>query len=1050
MSKFKGYAQSTGFKNIQIPDTSKRILDEGNLTLTRMKEVFRIEQENAETYIRALQDKYRMEGEQRDKVFKLETENLGAVRSAMVRNAQTINDNANIKTQQVKQTFDALASLAPIAAETSKKISQKIYDSQVKSGELFAAELSMYGISMAEAEYVKNMDRAFIANDSKYKAIEDKLLASGAGNNVIERIRSMNSSTFYGLKKTMLVNAGDQYAELLPQWEAADLRNVDGTSVGISLGEARLIKQYDNLVVAQDARNKSRFISDYGGADDKFVKAYLYPAIESVDRHEARQRGAQRAKQLKDERNIQETQDIATAFKHRGVPGLMDYMANHPLKKKARQGVISTLTQMAKSGTLGDGTPDSQLTVLRALRRAQVYLNPGGPGKSFDDLYGKGSKLDELAELEDAIKDKYKSEVRDISFLQKQHIQKQSDDSYKYLQSVDQLPRQVVTETIEKLKRVGADTSRHASLLSTTVEGQMEQAEAVWLQGLADAGELQSQHLQGVFGINRKKFQPMVDAWEAQLGELPIPDKDIRATFRDQLMGALNEQSYEKAKGDGTFNLALADAHNMYKAFLKEEFQQATGLSPDIQRKALDYVSGHIRNYENPTSKFYVRPQLGDDKTEGSKGPAYFAKYRQGDSLYEEPDAVIIGSDERLKLTNNPELLQKGKYISDSFLGLIKQKIKRGQPIVIPPVVYEISRVTHIKPYEVINQQLQRSGSELRAQPGVVDMLKDRDEVREHQALKEILYRPFTSNINNVANAAGQKVGRIRIGTEGYADVVSLARQTGFKAPNVAAAIWAHETGYGKFMSGRNNLFNIKSTDGTGPTTMTKEYDQNNRAYTTSAQWRTYEAPSQSVDDFMKFISKYPGVAEAQTPRELVTALHSGNYATDPEYVRRVVGVMSSYGVNPDAPFMQYSGPPTRDPNHSSSTLQHVYNVGNIGWGSTGPHLDTKQVDNENTPENEEGQFFHYKDPEIMEYIFADDPELGLIPIGDAPMTGSWESHTKRGSNGYDYGFEGGVKILIKPPARVVYSQTTSHGDTMMIVELPSGRRFKFHHGTAA
>jgi hypothetical protein len=85
-----------------------------------------------------------------------------------------------------------------------------------------------------------------------------------------------------------------------------------------------------------------------------------------------------------------------------------------------------------------------------------------------------------------------------------------------------------------------------------------------------------------------------------------------------------------------------------------------------------------------------------------------------------------------------------------------------------------------------------------------------------------------------------------------------------------------------------------------------------------------------------------------------------------------------------------------------------------------------------------------------MEYIFADDPELGLIPIGDAPMTGSWESHTKRGSNGYDYGFDSGTKILIKPPARVVYSQTTSQGDNLMIVEFPNGRRVKFHHGTAS
>tara|TARA_E500000081_G_scaffold106463_1_gene108163 strand:- start:4280 stop:7405 length:3126 start_codon:yes stop_codon:yes gene_type:complete len=1041
MSKFKGYAQSTGFRNIQLPDTSKKILEEGNLTLRRMKEVQQIERENAETYIQALQDKYRIEKANRDSVFQLESENLETVRSAMVRNAETINENARIEADKSKETYEALANFSQKAGEAAVKISKQIKDDQVKSGELFASQLSMYGISMAEAEYVKNMDRAFIANDAKFKAIEDKLLASGAGNNVIERLRSMNSSTFYGLKKTMLVNAGDKYAELSPQWEAADLFDETGKSLGISLGQARLGNQFKDLVDAQDARNKSRFITDYGGADDKFVKAYLFPAIDAYDRHTARQRGVDRAAQLKTERSLQETQDIITAFKHRGVLGLMDYMANHPLKKDARGRVIATLTQMAKSGTLGNG-----IDVFRALQGAQVFLTPGGKGQSFGYLYGN-----ELGELKQAVQQYEVSDARFKKFEHQQYIKRMSDESFAYLRDAESLPRQVVTHTIKTLQEMGGDTSRHATLLARTVEGEMEKAEDAFLQNLFDTGELSSNHLQGVFGINRKKFQPMLDAWETQLGELPTPDKAIKADLKDQLMEVLGSKSYERTKGAGTFNRALSDAHNMYRSYLKGLFQQSTGGdAAALQQKAFEYVSGQIADQKDTSKRFYVRPQLGDDKIKGSKGDSYFARYKQGDPLYAQPDLVIIGPDERQELTLNPDLLKTDKYVSDGFLKLIEQKIKRGQPIVIPPAVYEMARVTNFSPYEVINQQLERSGSEVRAKPGVLDMMKDRDEVREHPALLEMLTRPFMSNINNVANAAGQKVGRVRIGIEGYSDVVSLSQQSGFKAPNVMAAMWALETGYGKSMSGRNNLFNIKSSDGSGAVTTTKEYNSDGSSYTTSARWREYEAPSQSVDDFISFISSYAGVSEAQTPRELVTALHSQGYATDPGYVDKVVGVMSRFGIKPDAPFMQYSGPPTRDPNHSSSTLQHVYNVGSIGWRSTGPHLDVKQVDNEQTPENEDGQFFHYKDPDIMEYIFADDPELGMIPIGDAPMTGSWEYHSDKGSNGYDYGFHSGTKILIKPPARVVYSQTTPQGDNLMIVEFPNGRRVKFHHGTAS
>ena len=352
MSKFKGYAQSTGFRNIQLPDTSKTILEEGNLTISRMKEVQQIERENAETYIQALQDKYRIEEANRDSVFQLESENLETVRSAMVKNAQTINDNARIEASKSKETFEALANFSQTAGEVAGKIGKQIYDNQVKSGELFASELAMYGISMAEAEYVKNIDTAFVQNDAKFKAIEDKLLAAGASNDVIQRIRGMNSSTLYGLKKTMLVNGAEEYAVLAPQWEAADLFDETGKSLGISLGQARLGNQFKDLVDAQDARNKSRFITDYGGADDKMVKAYLYPGIESYDRQVQRSRSVDIADNLQKERKLNEAQEIRTASKHRGLAGVWNLIQQHPRPTDKRLLALSTFTDMATAGTL--------------------------------------------------------------------------------------------------------------------------------------------------------------------------------------------------------------------------------------------------------------------------------------------------------------------------------------------------------------------------------------------------------------------------------------------------------------------------------------------------------------------------------------------------------------------------------------------------------------------------------------------------------------------------------------------------------------------------
>lgn len=1042
MSKFKGYAQSSGFRNIQIPDTSKKILEEGNLTISRMKELHQMERENAEIYIRALQDKYRVEEKNRDNIFRLESENLATVRDAMVKNADVINQNARTEAAQAKEQYQALADFSKTAGDTAVKIGKQVHDNQVKTGEFFASELAMYGISMAEAEYVKNIDTAFVQNDAKFKAIEDKLLAAGAGNDVIQRIRNMNSSTFYGLKKTMLVDAADEYAALVPQWEAADLFDETGKSLGISLGQARLGNQYRDLVTAQDARNKSRFITDYGGADDKMVKAYLYPGIESYDRQVQRSRAASIADNLQKERKLQEASEIQTTYKHRGLAGVWNLIQQHPLHRDKRLQVISVFTDMAKAGTLGDGTPDSQLAVYQELLNMEVSLTPGGPKQTFGSLYGN-----DLGELKAVVESKYRSDVQFNAFTRKQHIQKVADETYDwFLGNRDNFQKSVLIEAIQQLQAQGADVSKLTSLTNYSLDAGYVRQEAERFQALADQGLLTSSDLIGADGENIKKFEPIVKRWEATLGALPLKEAQVKSIFSTRLRTVLGEDDLTKGVSE-TFHFAVARALSTYKERLKNNIDDASPTTAGtIQDEAIDYVRSQIENYTKPESPFFVRTPI-----QGSANKSYFAHFKIGDPLYVAPEVFSLDTDFRTRIIKDPEILKNESVISSAYAAQIAKQIRDGKPLILPPFINELAQLSKVPVHEIVNQQLELKDYKERAVPGIRQKLQESDEVREHPELVNILNQPSLSNINNVVNATGHSVRRVRIGTEGYSDVVALGQQAGFKAPNVMAAIWANETGYGKYMSGRNNLFNIKSTDGTGARTTTTEY-RNGVPYSASATWRVYEAPSQSVADFVKFIAKYPGVKEAKTPVEMLEALHQDGrgYASSPTYVEDVSRVMAGFGIDPNAPFIQYSGPATRDPNQSSSTLQHVYTVDSIGWGSTGPHLDQKQEDNPNTPENEKGTYYDYKDPEIMEYIFAEDKELGLIPIGDAPMTGSWKYHTDKKSNGYDYGFYSGTKILLKPPARVVSSFRTSQGDDMMIIELPSGRRLKWHHGRSS
>jgi hypothetical protein len=58
-------------------------------------------------------------------------------------------------------------------------------------------------------------------------------------------------------------------------------------------------------------------------------------------------------------------------------------------------------------------------------------------------------------------------------------------------------------------------------------------------------------------------------------------------------------------------------------------------------------------------------------------------------------------------------------------------------------------------------------------------------------------------------------------GPSGWAEIASMAKTAGAKFPELVAAQWALESGWGKHTSGRNNYFGLK---GAGTKTKTQEF----------------------------------------------------------------------------------------------------------------------------------------------------------------------------------------------------------------------------------
>jgi len=122
--------------------------------------------------------------------------------------------------------------------------------------------------------------------------------------------------------------------------------------------------------------------------------------------------------------------------------------------------------------------------------------------------------------------------------------------------------------------------------------------------------------------------------------------------------------------------------------------------------------------------------------------------------------------------------------------------------------------------------------------------------------------------------------------------VLAGASAAGARFPEVVAAQWALESGWGKATSGKNNYFGLK---GNGSNVNTQEF--------INGKWVTIKAgfidfPDLQtcvcylVDRWYKDFGKYKGVNRAKDRNDCAKLLVTEGYATDPDYSTKLIQIM--------------------------------------------------------------------------------------------------------------------------------------------------------------
>ncbi len=170
-----------------------------------------------------------------------------------------------------------------------------------------------------------------------------------------------------------------------------------------------------------------------------------------------------------------------------------------------------------------------------------------------------------------------------------------------------------------------------------------------------------------------------------------------------------------------------------------------------------------------------------------------------------------------------------------------------------------------------------------------------------------------TSGANAALPASSAPAGGDKIGSSQRAEFVRslepLAQSAGNRlgvAPDTLIAQAALETGWGRNIpadsSGRSssNLFGVKAGEswrGASVQANTTEYDQGTPS-STRAAFRSYGDAAQSVGDYVSLLRNSPRYANAlgagSNVQAFASGLQRGGYATDPDYVNKLVATVAT------------------------------------------------------------------------------------------------------------------------------------------------------------
>ena len=992
---YRGYARSVGFDPVKAPTEGLRQMAARDDRIIRGMDKNRQEiKQVRDQYGASLERKLNAEQQDRDKNYRWKQQLRENRFKAQQANNQTRIKSAATKGDNAVSMLEGLTQFSSTIAETVTEIKKQQADQDKLNGYLELMENG--GLSPQQQADIDNTQALLNQAGEAQDKIVDGLQARNVNPSVVTQLLTGNKARDIGrVKAHMEIITAEFPAYLQEQYEQQNLH----TAAERAAATPQLLETY----LKQHQVFGLRY--EFMGESLMKMRGAINAQVESARRSDV----ANQSSMMRDDAtsNFIRTKDgaaLTEAFNM--ISRSYDSDGRTPMGRTAAKNEIYKL--------LSDTTLFSDADVDRILGEAQTDQGSWRDRfpRDYDNLISQRTDDTEREFQAKDTQERRKGKEAEKGLLD--WVKNEWDGSEETLKSI-----------IQKAKEEGIPTDRLQVYLANTNEQQNEDYWNEQFEAAAEDGTLDPEDVNapGVPFEVRQKWATIAKGMSDARNDAGVSKEEVKSEFSTALKFNLRGESTAREahfSHVSATNFALKEYYRRLKSYSKN----GTMSPSEAAQKARTDVLNMIQNKSGP---FTV---TGSIDAEGTQ--AFYNKFTPGNHAGAATGLKAINTAAAAaEFSKDPTVMNRANLVSTGVIANIAQRLEAGGGVSIPPVFHEYAKASkgQYTAEDIVNAQLTKHGYTQQIQPGAVQSVKQSINDPRLQRIFEA-NRLTQDNLNTAIIGSGNAPATVRLGTSGFQDVIALGQASGFQFPQVMAGMWALESGWGKYHSGKNNVFNIKDFSGGG-------------TLKNGSRWRDYGSVLESAQDFTELMKdkRYaPGLAKARTPRQALEAIAAAGYAGgESTYVDKVLRVMRGQGVNVDQPFATTSSP-TRNQGHMTPTLAYI--TSDIGPTSTGEHLDVKDVTGARFQENA-----------LDNFVEVADPEFGRISLGSLkqklPGRGdSFDQHLARGSHGIDYPTAKGSKLFIKNGARVVSKTSTVHGDKV-VIQLPDGRRFSFLHGKA-